>query len=66
VQPFLEFKLREVVFREAVLNFLGVTTQKDIEDEYCEACRAAKKDDCASCSRDIVREKTKGEKVIGN
>ena len=66
IQPFLDYKVRDMVFRESVLGFLGVTTQKDIEDEYCEACRAAKKDNCATCTRDIVREKTKGEKVIGN
>lgn len=45
--------MREVLFRDAVLNFLGVT-DKGKEDQakkrrYCLACRKMKKDDCDKC-----------------
>jgi hypothetical protein len=32
---------------------LGVKSEKDVEDEYCTVCRAAGKDDCANCDKDI-------------
>jgi len=53
------------LFREAVLNFLGVKTQKDTEDEYCKVCKAAGKDDCSHCDRDIKIEKVQEKKSIG-
>lgn len=55
--------MRDVVFREAVLGFLGVKTQEDVKDAYCEACIQAGKDDCANCSREI--EIKKENKAIG-
>ena len=48
---------REVLFREAVLAFMGVkekTTKEDVEDSYCKVCKQAKKDvDCSTCSKQI-------------
>jgi hypothetical protein len=64
LKPYIDFKIRDVTFREAVLGFLGVKTKTDIDDAYCQACRQAGKDiDCANCSRDI--EVKKENKAIG-
>ncbi len=43
--------MREVLFREAVLSFLGVKDKKKISSQYCMACRQAKKDHCETCSK---------------
>ena len=64
LKPYIDFKVREVTFREAVLGFLGVKTQTDVEDAYCKACRQAGKDDCANCSKEIELKEEK--KTIGN
>ena len=45
--------MREVLFRETVLNFLGVKDgekEKDAEKRrYCLACKKSKRDDCEKC-----------------
>lgn len=65
VKPYTEYKYRDLLFREAVLSFLGVKTQKDTEDAYCKVCRDAGKDDCSHCDRDIKIEKEQEKKSIG-
>lgn len=72
VKPYLAFKIRDITFREAVLSFLGVKTQTDIEDEYCTSCKQArgiKSDEhdekCETCSKEIVKEEKKENKTIG-
>lgn len=62
IKPYLDFKIRDVTFREAVLGFLGVKTQSDVEDSYCKVCRQAGKDDCANCTKDIKLREKKEEK----
>ena len=56
-EPYLRFRRREMVFREAVCAFLGVPPEGEPqtpEDEYCRACReAGLADDCAACSKEI-------------
>ena len=54
LDPYIRHRRRELLFREAVLSFLGV--KDPVEEErrlsaaYCEACRAAGRDlDCESC-----------------
>lgn len=55
-----------MIFREAILSFLGVKTDKDIEDEYCRACKIAKKNvDCSTCDRKINIIKDEKVKTIG-
>jgi len=67
IKPYLDHKIRNVTFREAVLSFMGVKTQTDVESEYCKVCRAAGKDHCDTCDRDIkVVEEPKKRKTIGN
>lgn len=64
VKPYMDYKSRDYLFREAVLSFLGVKTQKQTEDTYCEVCRAAGKDiDCANCSKEIVEEKQERKSI---
>jgi hypothetical protein len=66
IRPYLDHKIRNVTFREAVLGFLGVKTQGDVVDEYCKSCRAAGKDHCDTCDRDIQTiEEPKKRKTIG-
>ncbi len=59
---YIDQKLREELFREAVIGFL-VPKDKDqmkIEDEYCRACRKARSDaDCSTCSRKIAVKESK-------
>jgi hypothetical protein len=57
---YISYTEREVIFREAVLYFLGdrsVTKGKAVttEDKYCQACRARYQgeQDCSTCDRDI-------------
>jgi hypothetical protein len=53
-RPYLEYKSRDVLFREAVLSFLGVKTQSDTQDEYCKVCKAANPDmDCSTCDKEL-------------
>jgi hypothetical protein len=52
-KPYAEYIQRDVLFREAVIAFLGGGKKQSAEDEYCETCRAAKKDDCKNCNRQI-------------
>jgi len=67
LKPYLDYQVREVLFREAVLQFLGVETHDDVVNEYCEACRTAGKDiDCKNCDKSaIVKEKKTEKKTIG-
>lgn len=56
-EPFARYLLREVMFREAVLAFLGVKSEagspEGIRSKYCAACKKAKKNNCATCTRNI-------------
>ena len=65
IQPYLKHKIRNVTFREAVLGFMGVKTQGDVEDEYCKTCKAAGKNNCAACDRNIQVMEEKKDKRIG-
>lgn len=63
-QPYLDEMLRWITFREGVIGFLGIKTDKDTEDAYCRACKAAGKNkNCSTCDKDITVESK--EKVIG-
>ena len=73
IKPYLKFVARDVLFREAVLAFMGVkdeTPKESAISVYCKACKQAKKDiDCSTCERNIDSEeyeKYQKEKVIGN
>jgi hypothetical protein len=59
--------MREILFREAVIRcLLGETDQEKqarLEDEFCIACRAAKRNtDCSTCSRavSVMKEEAHG------
>jgi len=67
VNPFVKYQQREVLFRDAILSYLGVKSQDEVVDEYCIACRQAGLDkDCASCDRDIkVAEEKKRDRIGG-
>lgn len=49
-------KRRDLLFREAVLYFLGCGEAADPHEEYCRACRALGEDDCANCDPSTIRE----------
>jgi hypothetical protein len=64
---------REMLFREAVLAFMGVTDKTPEEEAvsvYCKACKKAKPDvDCSTCPQNIhIDESTKPvkERTIGD
>jgi hypothetical protein len=66
-EPFIKYQKKEVLFREAVLSFLGVKAHDDIVDDYCMTCQQAGLDiDCEHCSKDIKIEETLEKKTIGN
>jgi hypothetical protein len=52
-EPFLRYGVRDVLFREVVLNFFGVKDNQSEAREknlkYCLACKKAKKDNCGNC-----------------
>lgn len=56
-EPYIKNALRNELFREGVLAFLGVrgeeNSPKSVEDKFCEACKAAHKgkQDCTTCSK---------------
>lgn len=57
-EPFIEYLKRDLMFREAVLAFLGAgdsrTKEEKLRDEYCKTCRRLKPGmDCSACSRKI-------------
>lgn len=56
-KPYLEYQKRQILFREAIIHFLVGETEdekrKRLQDEYCKACRQAKKDNCATCTKQI-------------
>lgn len=49
--PYLKARKRQVMFREAVIAFLGADPDAltDEQRQYCTACRAASMDDCDNC-----------------
>jgi hypothetical protein len=69
-KPFLDYKSRDLMFREAVLSFLGVSDSNPVEDKFCTACKAAKMDkDCKSCSKEFSvssKDNELAQKVSGN
>ena len=40
-----------MLFREAILAYLGVKDEKKDTEDYCKACKIAGKDDCEGCDR---------------
>jgi len=58
--------MRDVLFREAVLGFMGVPLDnKDpVENKFCTTCKAAgMAKDCATCSKEFIV-KDKDKKVL--
>ena len=59
VEPYVEFIGRDILFREAVLGVLGIgkgskNEPTNLQDSFCVACKAAKKDiDCNTCSKSV-------------
>lgn len=52
--PFLKYLTRDLLFREAVLGFLGVKDGNSERDEYCRLCKKKNPDiDCSECSGTI-------------
>lgn len=65
MQPYIKHKSREILFREAVLQFLGVSTKEDTKREYCDTCKRVNPNaDCSTCSKEFEKIDEKG-KVIG-
>jgi len=54
-KPWIEYRRREVLFREAVIAFLtgGEDRPESPDEAYCRTCKAAKRDHCDTCSRNI-------------
>lgn len=54
---FLKNQIREILFREGLLAFLGVgekPKEEKLVDAYCRSCKQANKNvDCGTCSRNI-------------
>jgi hypothetical protein len=66
VKPYLDEKIRWVIFREGVIGFLGIKTEQDTSDAYCRACKASGKElDCESCDKKIEVIGEKESKTIG-
>ena len=52
MKPFLAYREREILFREAVIGMLCGPEKEKPEEAYCEICRQAGRDtDCANCPR---------------
>jgi len=64
-KPFLDYKLRDELFREAVLAFLVPSKEQrkgSLEDEYCKVCKKAKPNaDCSTCDRTSISVIQKGK-----
>jgi hypothetical protein len=45
--------MKDLMLRDALLNFLGVKQQKNYAAEYCAACKKFGKADCESCSKKL-------------
>lgn len=56
MRPYVRHKRRDLLFRDAVLHFLGCEEAADTNEEYCRACRALGEDDCANCDPSTIRE----------
>jgi hypothetical protein len=54
-KPWIDYRRREVIFRETVIAFLtgGEDRPESTDEQYCRACKAAKRDHCDTCSRDF-------------
>lgn len=52
----MRHKRRDLLFRDAVLYFLGCADKPEPHEEYCRACRALGEDDCANCDPSTIRE----------
>lgn len=52
-RPWLKYRSRDLLYREAVIAFLGAGEKEAPEDAYCKACRELGDDDCANCDRQI-------------
>jgi len=61
---YIDHRLREELFREAVIGFL-IPKDKDqmkVEDEYCRSCKKARPNvDCSTCSKKITVREVKDE-----
>ena len=44
-----------MLYREAVLAFLGYGEGKNTVDTYCEQCRILKEDDCENCDKAQIK-----------
>jgi hypothetical protein len=56
-EPYIEARKRQVLFREAVLAWLGVEAaagQSKEQAEYCRACRASGRADCGNCNTNEI------------
>lgn len=51
----MRYKRRDLLYREAVLNFLGYPDKPEPQEAYCQACRDLGEDDCANCDRKSIR-----------
>jgi hypothetical protein len=51
----VRYKRRDLLFREAVLHFLGCADKPDPHEAYCQVCRDLGEDDCANCDRGSIR-----------
>ena len=58
VRPYIGFKRRDLLFRDAVLHFLGCGEKPEPHEKYCRACRALGEDDCENCDPSTIRELT--------
>ncbi|HQG81826.1 MAG TPA: hypothetical protein PLU14_00325 [Caldisericia bacterium] len=60
IQPYVKHSVRKILFREAVLSFLGVKDLEETDNEYCIACKKSRgvtideEDDlCKTCNKEI-------------
>ena len=70
IEPYLEYRVHDYKFKELVIGFFSAEGSdgktESIEDEFCKACRAAKKNvDCIACSKEFKRVDTDTTKKKG-
>ena len=57
-KPYLKYRMREILFREAVIAFLIGETEEDRKqramEEYCYLCKQANKADCKNCKLKVL------------
>lgn len=59
LEPYVKYQQRQLLFREAVLAFMGAGSQTEAQNPavkaYCATCKAAGLADCDNCDPSQIR-----------